>query len=379
MTPWKWETFSVGWTIAGAVGAMLLVALAAMPAGLSNLRRRRQIEQSLAMSERRFRTLASNAPVGIFLTDLNGRCTFVNNTWCRMTGRNQEDILGDQWLSVIHPDDRTRVSSSWRGAINAGDLWQDEHRYLDRQGQLLWVAGCAAPIFDANGKTIAYVCTASDITQRKAVEQRTLAQSLHDPLTGLPNRAYLLSHINQVLGDDRTTNLALLFLDLDRFKSINDSMGHAAGDALLRRVAERMLLCIADLPTELASSAFAARLAGDEFTVLLQGASVEQARQVAARLVASLSESYMIEGQAVHTAASVGIAHCGKTYQGAEEILAQADAAMYRAKSRGTGRVEVFTSGDRRKSQRLQCPVRDLQHAIETDELSLDYQPVVYT
>jgi len=198
-----------------------------------------------------------------------------------------------------------------------------------------------------------------DVGERRASEERLRHQALHDRLTGLPNRALFSEHLDRALaqhGRD-ARQVAVMFLDLDRFKIVNDSLGHAAGDELLRQAAERLRLGVR--PTDVL-----ARLGGDEFAVLLEGLMPIDATTVARRIISLFDEPFVIENQAVHVGTSIGIAHTLEEPQSAGDLLRHADAALYRAKGDGRGRFDVFDAAMRRWLHlRLQAET-ELHHAL---------------
>ena len=240
---------------------------------------------------------------------------------------------------------------------------------LDVDGQKVWLAGAISPIQEHQ-----VVLVARDITDRKASEEQLAYKALHDALTGLPNRRLFLDRL--VLAFERAkrhhpASTAVLFMDLDGFKSINDNFGHANGDKFLKVIARRLKTCTRSIDT-------VARFGGDEFAILLEDIQgVDEALHIAARIQEELSTPIQLGGQAVYTSASIGIALANTNYLQAEDILKDADTAMYLAKARGKGRHEVFDAKMQAQNLVLVQMEADLRRAIERRELQLCYQPIV--
>ena len=212
------------------------------------------------------------------------------------------------------------------------------------------------------------------LAQAREAEERAVRDATHDHLTGLPNRALLLERLRRVLeraGKDGTYLFAVLFLDLDRFKNVNDSLGHTIGDELLVEIAKRLRACVH--PADVV-----ARLGGDEFVVLLEGiGEIEDASRVAERLQASLKAPVVLQSQELYTTASIGIVGGSRAYLRPEDLLRDADTAMYRAKEGGKNRYEVFGEEMRDRAVRLLSLETALRRAVEREEFSVDYQPIV--
>ena len=279
-----------------------------------------------------------------------------------------EEAVGDdveEWFGRVHPDDLARLRADLDAHL-AGETehFQNEHRMLHSDQSYRWMLSRGLAVLAADGKPERMAGSQTDITDRK----------VHDPLTGLPNRALLLDRLDSALArsrPSRRTTSAVLFLDVDRFKVVNDSLGHIAGDHLLIELARRLETCLRPGDT-------VARLGGDEFTILLDEIhDVARAEQVAERIHQSLEAAFRVGGQEVFVTVSIGIAVSATGARESEDLLRDADTAMYRAKSQGRGRHEVFDQDMRTTALEQLRLETDLRHAIERRELRLVYQPIL--
>ena len=310
----------------------------------------------------------------IFQTDLDGHWTFLNPAWTELTGFAVADVLGQPWRDFVCPEDRPTQDTTFASLI-AGQKTARQHqlRYLTQKGDTRWMEVHCQPIVDTEGNTQGLAGTLFDITERKTSESQLLHDAMHDGLTHLPNRVLFmdrLQHTYQNYQRHRENGFAVLFLDLDRFKLINDSLGHIAGDELLQAVAKRLRGCLRPGDT-------VARFGGDEFTVLLPNVKqVENAVQVSDRILIELGRSFTLAGTEIYTSASIGIALSNGPEQNPEDLLRNADIALYRAKSNGKGRYEVFAEAMHvRALERLEIET-DLRRALERQELQVYYQPI---
>jgi len=280
------------------------------------------------------------------------------------------------WLDRIHPDDRSRVREELRSATTGESLlFESEHRLAHEDGRYLWVLTRGEVTHGKTGDPLRIAGSLTDITQQKLAEERLRHEATHDELTGLPNRSTFMEHLRRLLERSRRSGrdlkFAVLFLDFDRFKRINDSLGHLAGDQLLAAVARRFKDCVRPGDT-------VARLGGDEFGVVLERlGEVTEATRVAERIHQVLRDPFDIHGLEVFITTSIGIAVGSRAYELPMDLLRDADAAMYRAKAAGKGRHEVFDSAMQAHAvEQLQLEA-DLRRAMVRDEIRLLYQPVV--
>jgi diguanylate cyclase (GGDEF)-like protein/PAS domain S-box-containing protein len=293
-------------------------------------------EQALRESELRYRRLVEAGPIAL-LSHRDGRVVFANARALEMFGtRSPQDVVGRPLVFMVHPEDRGRFLQ------RAGDALPDapgpcEIRIVRLDGQSLDVEIVSVPVTEADGEPAIQVVLL-DITERKLAEQRVRHLAHHDPLTGLPNRALLLDRLHQALLQARRERgrIAVLMLDLDDFKAVNDSSGHPFGDRLLCAVADRLRDTVRESDT-------LARYGGDEFTIVQTGVREPQGAEVLARkIVEIVAEPFLIDGEVIRTTASVGVALHPEHGGAAEPLLDHADIALYRAKALGRNRAEVF-------------------------------------
>jgi diguanylate cyclase (GGDEF)-like protein/PAS domain S-box-containing protein len=346
---------------------------------VADITERKRVEAALRESEARFRGAFESAPVGVALVDLNQRYLRVNRSLCEMLGYSEEELLKKAPSEITHPDDLQRSADhSDRTLRDERDGSHTiEKRYLHADGHEVWVLSSVSLVRGARGEPSHFVTLFQDITDRKALEARLEHRAFHDDLTSLPNRALFTDRLEQALARlPRQENpVAVLFVDLDDFKLVNDSLGHEAGDRLLMEVASRLGECIRPGDT-------VARFGGDEFTILLESVAGEEAATlVAARVSDALHEPFSVDDRDVFTGGSIGIAvadpfSTDESVLDAQEILRQADLALYAAKS-GRDPYRVFDPKLHAEPlERLEME-NALRGALERGEMRLFYQPKV--
>jgi diguanylate cyclase (GGDEF)-like protein/PAS domain S-box-containing protein len=340
-------------------------------------RREREMAAAIKQSEERYALAARAANDGLWDWDLISGTIYFSTRWKVMLGFS-EDAIGDtatDWLDRVHPDDIGALRAELDRLIG-GDVgpFENEHRVLAGDGTYRWVLCRGLGTTSGKGEVTRLVGSLSDVTERRRLEDQLLQQALYDSLTGLPNRTLFLDRLSQAIAHSRRNpeyGYAVLWLDLDRFKMVNDSLGHLAGDGLLVAVAKRV-------SARLRAGDTAARFGGDEFAVLLNDlADPAPVERVAERLETDLAEPYDLDGHEVVLTASIGITTSAYGYERAEDILRDVDTAMYRAKSRGRAGSTMFDPSMHAKAMtRLQTEA-DLRQAADRGEFELHYQPIV--
>ncbi|OYD90607.1 hypothetical protein CDG76_30760 [Nostoc sp. 'Peltigera membranacea cyanobiont' 210A] len=338
------------------------------------LTERRRVEMALRESEARYRLLAENTNDLVCLHELNGRYLYVSPSCEFLLGYRHDEMLREDIHTFIHPDDRDRVYQEIRTAVFRKKLTPITYRMLQKRGNYVWFETLTKPILDATGEIVQLQTTSRDVTERIQVQNQLKHDALHDGLTGLPNRHFFMKRLE--LAIQRAYRLenyhfAVLFLDLDRFKVVNDSLGHLVGDQLLIAIAEK-------LQATLRKMDLAARLGGDEFVILLEEIKdIQEAVRITERIFAELQTPMMIEGREVYTTSSVGIVWGTKDYVQASHLLRDADIAMYRAKNKGKARYEIFDTEMHTQALNRLHLENDLRRAIKCQEFVLHYQPIV--
>ena len=353
---------------------------------------RKRSEEQLRRSEERYALAARGANDGLWDWNLESDELYLSPRWKAMLGFGEDELEArpGAWFSLVHQEDvnalRATIDEHLRGGT---DHFECEHRVADRRGTYRWMLCRGMAVRDADGRPTRIAGSQTDVTNRKRAEEKLRRAADYDALTGLPNRAFFSDRLSAAVERsqaDASHVIALLFLDVDRFKVVNDSLGHGAGDELLVGIARRLETLLrgsdtvsrvapgsADAPSELI-----ARLGGDEFTVLVTGLRApEDAEIVAQRIRAAIARPFSIAGREVFTSVSIGIATSGGAPRSPDDFMRDADTAMYQAKVRGRANIEMFEDGmHSRAFERFQLE-SDLQRAIERKELYLDYQPVV--
>jgi diguanylate cyclase (GGDEF)-like protein/PAS domain S-box-containing protein len=336
---------------------------------------REAAEASLRESEERFRRLAENAPVVIYRYRLGADPSFeyVSPALVDLLGYEPEELYRNPELMLSASDQAERVSVREFYENLTTDSRPVVSRHRHRAGHMVWLETRAAPVLDDRGEMIAIEGITADITAIKEAEAELLRYASHDNLTGLANRALFLDHVNLALAHrrGRAGAVAVLFLDLDRFKVINDSLGHGLGDDVLREAAERIRQSVRPADT-------VARLGGDEFAVLVDDVTdPESAVEVATRILKAFRQPFRVDHQSLHSTVSIGIAFSSETRADlASDLLRHADAAVYLAKGAGRDRVEVFDERLRsRLHERFQLET-ELRRGLDLEQFVLHYQPI---
>jgi diguanylate cyclase (GGDEF)-like protein/PAS domain S-box-containing protein len=319
-------------------------------------------------SERQFRAVFDSSPVAIALLDDDRRLVSVNPSYCLLLARPATELIGHDPVEFTHPDDVALVSAVIVPDEPAHETVV-EKRYLRPDGSTVWGRLHVAEM--GTGERGHVLAQVEDITEHRRSREELRRMALNDGLTGLPNRSLLLDRLYVALARQAREpgHVAALFCDLDGFKDVNDTLGHAAGDAVLRDVAVRLVGAVRPGDT-------VARLGGDEFVVLCGDSTTDRAQAVAARIHESMAEPFRYLDRPLYLGVSIGIAMSGDATD-AETLLHEADGAMYVAKSRGRGRTEVYDHTLAHAASGRLALYSDLREALDRDELELHYQPKV--
>jgi len=333
--------------------------------------------QALRESEERYALSARGANDGLWVWDLRSGDVYYSPRWKSMLGYREEEIgeSVDEWLSRVHPEDADLLGAALERHLH-GDTphLEHEHRMRTRDGHYRWMLSRGLAVRDGTGSATRIAGSQTDITERKLAVERLIHDAFHDGLTQLPNRALFMDRLQRAMEMQRRMSeakFAVLFLDLDRFKVVNDSLGHVFGDDLLIAVANR-------LSRMLRSSDTIARLGGDEFAMLIQGIADEaDAVRAAKRVADALTEPFHIGTHEIFTSVSIGIALSTSGYDRPQDVLRDSDIAMYRAKARGKARHELFDTAMHERAVTLLGFETDLRRAVERRELRICYQPII--
>jgi diguanylate cyclase (GGDEF)-like protein len=334
-------------------------------------------QQALRTSEERYALAALGSSDGLFDWDLQTDRVYDSERWAALLGvpHNHLTPLFSEWLSRVHPEEQVRVAQELRAHLEGTtSSWESEHRIRHADGQYRWVLARGMAKRDADGRPVRLAGSLASVSHARVA----------DPLTGLPNRLLFLDRLHHALAAaraERGPRFAVLFMDLDGFKIVNDHLGHVTGDELLVQVARRIEAGVrrTDHAGHLSERRTVSRLGGDEFAILLEDIADEAAAlAVAERLHQAMGEPFLVGGRPVHTTLSIGVVLDAPRYGCAEELMRDADAAMYRAKKRGRGKSEVFTAAVLAETQEREQIAGELGEAIASGDIAAYYQPIVH-
>lgn len=338
---------------------------------LSNLEKEKT---EIAMQENKnlVDTIFENTNVNIAQISLDGYLLRVNQSLCQLLGYSESEMLAMNFYYLIHPNDLNNLQIHIQQLIDKKiKLYQSEQQCFRKSGEILWVMTTLSLIRDALGNPKYFVIQVENITLQKKAEERLRHMAYHDPLTGLANRNKLEQFVNHILATSRRhqQGFALLFLDLDRFKNINDTIGHEAGDLLLQIVADR-------LRSTVRNTDMVARLGGDEFVVLVTDVKKTEAiALIAEKILSSMLEVIVIKEQEIYITTSIGISFYPYDGKNMQTLTKNADLALYRAKEQGRNNYQFYTLEMTGKAQEKMALQNALAHALVKNEFFLNYQP----
>ncbi len=366
-----------GLTFTGEVASSCLYDAAGKSKGLVSIIRdiseRKRAEDALRTSQQHMEALVTTTPVGVFEANAEGGCIFVNERWQAMAGLRMAEALDHGWQQAIHPDDREYVRNAWQQTVLHQQQLQLEFRFQRSDGVVTWGLGQASPLFDHDGQLLSFIGSITDISERKAAEAKIELLAHRDPLTGLPNRLLLKDRIEQsfVHAERQGEQVALLFLDLDNFKAINDSLGHPIGDTLLQMVAKRLQGCVREADT-------ISRQGGDEFVIVLTELDdSDTISTIAGKILQELVTPFCVEQHELSTSISIGIAVFPEDGENFNTLLQKADTAMYQAKEAGRNTYRFFNEEMNSNAVEHLLMRTSLRRALQQDEFVLHYQPQI--
>ncbi len=328
---------------------------------------------ALEESEQRFKSAFNYAPIGIALIAPDGRCLRANRALSKILGYSADEFQELDFQSFIYPRDLKdalgQIRTVTRGKKPSCEM---EQRFLNKDGGIVWGSWSLSAAGDIVSGTD-LIFQLQDITAKKEAEAKLHHEANHDALTGLPNRMYFTQRLSAALAkrvNETKYHVSVLFIDLDRFKNVNDSLGHVAGDQLLVGIAER-------LRESMRPPDIVARLGGDEFVILVEGRFYnEEVTQIAERIQRQFRKPFTVSGREVFSSASIGILHAAENHQTSEDMMRDADTAMYQAKRAGKARHEIFDDTMHAAAKETLQLETDLRRAIENNDLDVRYQPI---
>ena len=329
---------------------------------------------ALRESEERFRSAFAYAPIGIGLVSRHGKWLKVNHALCEILGYDQDELLSMEFQGMMFQEDLgatlIKIHELMAGRIASCQM---EQRYVHKTGRTVWTQWSVSASGDVTSEGSNLIFQLQDITDKKIAEQKLQHEATHDALTGLPNRALFIRRLEEALVRNRQDpkyQVTVLFIDLDRFKYVNDSLGHLIGDQLLIGIASRLRECMR--PPDIV-----ARLGGDEFMILVEGRYyTEKITRIATRIQRQFDQPFDLYGQEVYSSASIGILRASENHMTSEDVMRDADTAMYQAKRSGRSQHAVFDENMHTEAKEILLLETDLRKAIEKYEFDVQYQPI---
>jgi diguanylate cyclase (GGDEF)-like protein/PAS domain S-box-containing protein len=329
---------------------------------------------ALRESEERFRSAFAYAPIGIGLVSRHGKWLKVNHALCEILGYDVDELLSMEFQTMMFAEDLgatlIKIHELMAGRIASCQM---EQRYVHKTGRTVWTQWSVSASGDVRSDSSNLIFQLQDITDKKIAEQQLQHEATHDALTGLPNRALFIRRLEEALHrskNDPKYQVSVLFIDLDRFKFVNDSLGHLIGDQLLIGIADRLRECMR--PPDIV-----ARLGGDEFMILVEGRYyTEKITRIAERIQRQFARPFDLYGQEVYSSASIGILRASENHMTSEDVMRDADTAMYHAKRSGRSCHAVFDENMRAAAKETLLLETDLRKAIQRYEFEVQYQPI---
>lgn len=311
-------------------------------------------------------------PVAILRVDTHWNCAFANDRWYEFSGLTFDEIDQTGWINALHRDDVKATLEELRSALKVGNNLKREVRLVSPVGQVRWTEMNTQVLFDERGAILGFLATFADITERYIHQERLRHVAEYDSLTGLANRYLFQDRLKQAFftSEREGAEVVVMFLDLDGFKIVNDSLGHAVGDKLLKKVGERLLNILRRVDT-------VARFGGDEFVILLNPQEKQLAvAEVASKIIQSLAQTYQIDGNEICVTSSIGISGGTAKNASPEKLMKQADAALYLAKSEGKNNFQLFNEALDKEAKKRVFMARQTRSALRHNRFFLEYQPL---
>ncbi|MHB8471574.1 MAG: putative bifunctional diguanylate cyclase/phosphodiesterase [Gammaproteobacteria bacterium] len=340
---------------------------------IRNIVDRKQAEADVARARDFYLALLDGFPNPMWRAGADAKCDYFNQAWLDFTGRSLAEELGNGWTQSIHADDLDHCVTTYLEAFRARRAFSLEYRLRHHDGNYRWVADHGNPLFDLQGTFAGYIGSVHDIQQIKSAEERMEFLAHHDPLTQLPNRMLLHDRIERALARARRDGheAAVLFIDLDRFKTVNDSLGHVVGDQLLRLFADRLRSCVRDADT-------VGRVGGDEFVVVIPDLrEINAAVPIAQKILDAMASDFQLGEHRIQITPSIGISAFPQDGQDAQTLISNADAAMYTAKENGRNNIQFFSPALYLSAHERISLEYGMRHAVERGEFELFYQPQI--
>jgi diguanylate cyclase (GGDEF)-like protein/PAS domain S-box-containing protein len=317
-------------------------------------------------------SLADTASIMIWIQGADKNLYYVNKPWLDFTGRTLQQEINGAWIAGIHEDERDTFLFECNKAFDAREPFKMEYRLLRHDGQYRWLLDTGHPRYNKDGEFLGFIGSCVDIHERKENEMVLSHKALYDSLTGLANRDVLLDKLDLLIrqyAEKSIETYGVLFLDLDRFKIINDSLGHVAGDEVLKMFAAKISIVGSE-------QTLIARLSGDEFAIVCWNMSQQDVVQMARQIKHILSQPFEVQDKKVYVNVSIGIATAQYEWSSPEEVIRSADIAMYKAKTRGGGSFEIFSSQSSKSALDFLELENDLREALTQNQFELYYQPI---